>query len=107
MLVQWNSIKVCPFDISKYNLWVQIHFKVRVRFGVLVKHRVRIRPKMKFLFSGATVHIPLTKPATLNRLLHCVLWEYAGALSLFLRALFCISGAKSPGAPGPCNFFPG
>ena len=43
-------------------------------------------------FSGATFHIPLTKSATLNKLLHCSLWQFSGAL-------FCITGAKSPGAP--------
>ena len=45
------------------------------------------------LFSGATFHIPLTKSATLNRLLHCSLW------SNFQGLFFCTSGAKSPGAP--------
>ena len=50
------------------------------------------RPKIKSLFSGATFHIPLTKSATLSRLLHCSLWQFSGAL-------LCISRAKSLGAP--------
>ena len=49
------------------------------------------RPKIKYLFSRATFHIPLTKYSE-NRLLHCSLWQFSGAL-------FCISGAKSPGTP--------
>ena len=57
------------------------------------------RPNIKFLFSGATFHIPLTKSATLNRLLHCSLWQFSGALFWFSRALFCNTGAKSPEAP--------
>ena len=38
------------------------------------------RTKITFLFLGATFHIPLTKSATLNRLLHCTLWQFPGAL---------------------------
>ena len=57
--------------------------------------------QVKKKIGGATFHIPLTKSATLNRLLHCSLWQFSGAL-------FCISGVKSPGAPPPpptpCNF---
>ena len=62
--------------------------------------RVCSRPKTKKKISGATFHIPITKSATLNRLEHCSLWQFSGGL-VFLRALFCISGAKSPGAPPP------
>ena len=47
----------------------------------------------------AAFYIPLTKSATLNRLLHCSLWQFSGAL-------FCILGAKSPGAP-VWFFYPG
>ena len=51
---------------------------------------VRQAKKKIFLFSGAPFHIPLTKSATLNRLLHCSLWQFSGAL-------FCISDfAQSP-----------
>ena len=57
-----------------------------------------------FWYSGATFHIPLTKSAILNRLLHCNLWQFSGALFFSSRALFCISGAKSAGAP--CVIFP-
>ena len=78
----------------------------RKKLKVLIKCiSLYIRPKTKFLFSGATFHIPLTKSATLNRFLHCSLWQFSGALFyfegsfLFSRALFCISGAKSPRAP--------
>ena len=70
-------------------IMVQLHFII-IPYG---------RPKIKFLFLGATFHTPLTKSATLNRLFHCSLWQFSGALFLFSRALFCISGAKSPGAP--------
>ena len=38
------------------------------------------RPTIIFFFSGATFHIPLTKSATLNRLLHYSLWQFSGAL---------------------------
>ena len=49
---------------------------------------------------GATFHIPLTKSATLNTLLHCSLCNFQGPFFfLFSRDLFCIMGAKSPGAP--------
>ena len=39
-------------------------------------------------FFGGTFHILLTKSATLNRLLHCSLWQFSGALFLYLRGLF-------------------
>ena len=54
----------------------------------------------KKIFSGATFQ--MTKSGTLNRLSHCSLWQFSGALFLFSRVLFCISRAKSPGAP--CHF---
>ena len=59
-----------------------------------------IMDQVNFFFSGATFHIPLTKSATLNRLLHCSQWQFSGAL-FFYRGLFffCISGPKSSGAP--------
>ena len=61
---------------------------------------LQTRPKIKFLFSGATFHISLTKSATLNRLLHCSLWRFSGGLFyLFSRALFYISGANLPVTP--------
>ena len=44
--------------------------------------RALSRPKKKKI-SGATFHIPLTKSATLNRLLHCSLWQFSGALFAF------------------------
>ena len=55
------------------------------------------------IFSGATFHIPT--PPTLNKLLHCSLWEFSGALFWFSRAVYSMSGVKSPGAL--CIFFPG
>ena len=58
-----------------------------------------------FFFSGATFHIPFTKSATLNRLLHCSLWQFSGAIFLFSRALFAFRGRNRP--EPPCNFFPG
>ena len=33
------------------------------------------------------------------KLLHCSLWKLSGALFSFSRALFCMLGVKSPGAP--------
>ena len=62
-----------------------------------------IRPKIKYLFWGATFHIPLTKSATLNRLLHCSLWQFLGAF-FFLRALFLHFGGEI--AQSLCVFFP-
>ena len=58
-----------------------------------------------FCFRGLTFHIPLTKSAALNRLLHCSQWRFSGALLLFSRALFCILGVKLPRAP-VVFFFP-
>ena len=55
--------------------------------------------KIKFLFSGATFHIPLTKSATVNRLLHCSLWQFSGALFLFSRALFLHFGGEIAQSP--------
>ena len=68
------------------------HYTVKNQKGANSISTLLVRPKIKFSFSGATFHSPLTKSATLNRLLHCSLWWFSGAL-------FCISGAKSPGAP--------
>ena len=53
-----------------------------------------------FSFSGATFHIPLTKSATLNRLLHSSLWW-------FLRALFFFAFRGQISPEPPCIFFPG
>ena len=64
-----------------------------------------IRLNIKFVFSGATFHIPLSKSATLNRLLHCSLWRFSGALYWYLRALFCNFWARYRPEP-PCIFFP-
>ena len=58
------------------------------------------RPKIKFLFSGATFHIPLTKSATLNRLSHCSLWWFSGALFfLFFEGSFLHFGGKIAWSP--------
>ena len=53
----------------------------------------------KKLFSGATFHIPLTKSATLNRLLHCKKL-YGDFQGLF----FTFRGQNRP--EPPCIFFP-
>ena len=52
--------------------------------------------KLKFLFAGATFHIPLTKSATLNRLLHCSLWQFSGALFYFRGLFFAFWGRNRP-----------
>ena len=67
---------------------------------------------LNFYFWGATFHIPVTKSATLNKLLHCSLWQFSGALKKKLRALFLHFGGKiaqspPPPPPPPCIFFPG
>ena len=69
-------------------------------------HCLYIRPNLIkfFSFLGATFHIPLTKSATVNRLLHCSLWQFSGALFWFSRTLICISGRNRP--EPPCNFCP-
>ena len=61
--------------------------------------------KLKFYFRGATFHIPLTKSATLNRLLHCSLWQFSGALFYFWGLFFALRGRSCP--EPPCNFSPG
>ena len=58
---------------------------------------IRDRQKLKFLFSGAIFHIPLTKSATLNRILHCTLWQFSGALFYFRGLSFAF---REP----PCIF---
>ena len=60
----------------------------------------RGRGKLKFLFWGATFHIPLTKSATLNRLFHCTLWQISGAFFCCWGLCFCNLGAISPRALG-------
>ena len=64
---------------------------------------INCMPKIKFLFSGATFHIPLTIPATLNRLLHCSLWQFSGALFYFWGLFFAFWGRNRP--EPPCIFF--
>ena len=64
-------------------------------YKVLSSHRRRRALSFKQLIvkggkklgGGATFHIPLTKSATLNRLLHCSLWRFSGAIFIF-EALF-------------------
>ena len=49
--------------------------------------------KIKFLFSGATFHSPLTiRSATLSRLLHCSLWGFSGALLIFQGSILHFRG---------------
>ena len=60
--------------------------------------------KFDFDFRGATVHIPLTKSATLNRLLHCSLWQFSGALFYFRGLFFAFQGRNRP--EPLCNFSP-
>ena len=62
------------------------------------------RSKIKFLFSGATFHIPLTKSATLNRLLHCSLLQFSGALFYFRGLFFLHFGGEI--FRSRCVFFP-
>ena len=58
------------------------------------------RPKIKVLFTGATFHIPLTKSTTMNRLLHCSLWQkFSGSFFIFKGSFFAFLGVKSLGAP--------
>ena len=54
------------------------------------------------LFSKATFHIPLTKTKTLNRLLHCSLWRFSGALFYFQGLFFAFRGQNLP--EPPCIF---
>ena len=61
------------------------------------------RAKIKFLFSGATFHIPLTKSATLNRLLHCSLWQFSGLCLIFGGSFWHFRGEI---AGSPCVIFP-
>ena len=58
--------------------------------------------KLIFFFGGY-FHIPLTKSATLNRLLHCSLWQFSGAL-YFWGLFFAFRGRNRP--EPRCNFFP-
>ena len=56
--------------------------------------------KLKFYFPGATFHIPLTKSATLNRHLHCSLWQFSGALFWgFFEGSFLHFGGKIVRSP--------
>ena len=86
-------------------IFSQIDFVIYARF-VWYPHSISCpsRPKIIFLFSGATFHIPLTKSATLNRLLQCSLWQFSGALLGFWGLLFAFRGRNRP--EPPCNFFP-
>ena len=53
------------------------------------------KKNLNFIFSGATFHIPLTKSATLNRLLHWSLWRFSGAF--YFRGLcFAFRGWNRP-----------
>ena len=62
--------------------------------------RVVTRQIIEFLFWGATFHIPLTKSATLNRLSHCTLWQFSGAIFFFFLGLFFVfRGQKRPEPP--------
>ena len=56
--------------------------------------------KLNFYFRGLlfTSHL-LTKSATLNRLLHCSLWQFLRAPFFIFEGFFLHFGAKSPGAP--------
>ena len=60
------------------------------------------RPKKN---SGGYFSYPihLTKSATLNKVLHCSLWQFSEALFYF-RGLFAFRGWNRP--EPPCNFFP-
>ena len=91
----------CFFDKIKSLLYSISLMKTCYKEYVLLVllHLTLPGQRLDFLFSGASFHIPLTKTATLNRILHCSLLQFSGALFRFSRALFCISGAKSPGAP--------
>ena len=59
-----------------------------------------IRPNIKFLFSGATFHIPLT------RLVHCSQWQFSGGSCLIFEGSFLDFGgkiARSPHVIYPCS----
>ena len=79
--------------------------------GNLVGGIKKKKKKKKKHFSGATFHIPLTKSATLNRLLHCSLWQFSGAFfffffeSSFLHFFFL--GGRGNRREPPCIFSPG
>ena len=101
----WSS-----FFLSQISWFQEISWKVASLTGAAPGCLVRggrmlwCRPKIKFLFSGATFHIPLTKSATLNRLLHCSLWQFSGALFYFRGLFFTFRGRNCP--EPPCNFSP-
>ena len=62
-------------------------------------------PKIKkFIFGGYFSH-PSDKICNIEQAFTLQSMEIFRDSFLFSRALFCIKGAKSPGAP--CNFFPG
>ena len=67
----------------------------------------RGRPKIKFLFSGATFHIPLTKSATLNSQAFTLqsMANFRGSFVDFSRALLFAFQERNRPQP-PCNFFP-
>ena len=44
---------------------------------------------------GATIHIPLPKFATLNKLKHCSPWEFSGALFLISQGAFLHFGGET------------
>ena len=55
--------------------------------------------------SGATFHTPLTKSATLNRLLHCSIYgNFQGLFFDFRGLIFALRGRNRP--QPQCNFFP-
>ena len=54
--------------------------------------------KLNCYFRGATFHIPSTKSATLNRLLHCSQWRFSGALD-FWGLFFAFWGWNRPDPP--------
>ena len=77
-------IFLCKFAGARWSVWDPLNKAFwmlsrqgcTLRMGSCCTYHVSVtysRPKIKFLFSGATFHMPLTKSATLNRLLHCSL----------------------------------
>ena len=85
-----KNLELQDWILAKCDEWRQI---VAFLWESRNKESAKVQ-KLIFYFQRATLHIPLTKSATLNMLLHCSLWHILGVLFWFSRALFLHFGGK-------------
>ena len=90
------EIKLCRIIGVSFKESILLPKKINIFF--LVLSAAKAGQKLNCYFRGLLSQA-LTKSATLNRLLHCSLWQFSGALFWFSRALFCISGGEIARSP--------